>query len=227
MAKKKNKTATEVMKDLLGEQEKIHTGYDKALEQAEADYIKLEKEFQEIDAEVRETHKNYVLNIVTHDTYLAEKKRLKDADEALRDAGFKLDEINRYRQEDLRELLTRMEEVAAEYSKENDASQKILKYKALEAKYEYLKTIHELAKERGSVWKVSNEMEDLRVELGLKQYNHLSYETVYNSLISNSFDGRLGMNITDSELRQAFYKGTVDKSLQDTIEQGKKAGFIQ
>jgi hypothetical protein len=227
MAKKTKKTATQVMKELLGQQEKIHQGYDKAVEQAQAEYIKLEEEFQEIDAEVRETHKNYVLNIVTHDTYLAEKKRLKDADEALRDAGFKLDEINRYRTEDLRELLTRMEEIAADYGKEKDTSQKVLKYKALQAKYDYLKTIHELAKEHGSVWNVSRKMEDLRVDLGLKQYNHLSYETVYNSLISNSFNSQLGMNITDKELQQAFYKGTVDKSLHDTVEQGKKAGFIQ
>jgi hypothetical protein len=227
MAKKKNKTATEKMKELLAEQEQIHAGYDKAVEQAQAEYIKLEKEFQEIDAEVRETHKNYVLNIVTHDTYLAEKKRLKDADETLRDAGFKLDEINRYRTEDLRELLTHMEEIAADYGKEKDTSQKVLKYKALQAKYDYLQAIHELAKEHSTVWNVSRQMEDLKVDLGLKQYNHLSYETVYNSLISNPFNSQLGMNITDSELRQAFYKGTVDKSLHDTIEQGKKAGFIQ
>jgi hypothetical protein len=227
MAKKTKKTATEKMKDLLAQQEQIHAGYDKAVEQAKAEYNQLEQDFHKVEAEVRDIHKAYVLNQVTHDTYLAEKKRLKDADESLRDAGFKLDEINRYRTEDLRELLTRMEEVAADYGKEKDTSQKVLKYKALQAKYDYLQAIHELAKEHSTVWNVSRQMEDLKVDLGLKQYNHLSYETVYNSLISNSFDGRLGMNITDKELQQAFYKGIVDKSLQDTIEQGKKAGFIQ
>ncbi|MEE6451710.1 hypothetical protein RAH41_14135 [Gottfriedia acidiceleris] len=220
------KTSTEIMKELLAEQEKVNQGYDNALETAKSEYNQLEQEFYRIQEEVKNVHKAYVLNQITVDTYTEEKKRLAEIDEKLRDAGYKLNEINQYRTEDLRDLLTKMEEVLPEYAKEKVASETIMRYKALNAKYEYLKAIREFAVEHTDVWKVSREVDDLRVELGLKSYNYTSLEQPFRSLLSNTYDGTQGINITETELQQAFFKGTFDNRFIDEIENGKQAGII-
>ena len=223
---KKNATATEKMNELLAEREAIHNGYNHALQTAQEEYNQLDKEFQVIEEQARETHKKYVLGTASNDDFLAVKKQLKDADEKLRDAGYKLDEINTYRREDLRDLLTKLEANSSDYAKEKMESEKALRYKALKAKYDYLKALHEFAEEHKAIWKVSSDIEDLRVELGLKNYNYYSYDSVYNSLFSNSFNGKQGIDITQNELRQVFHKGTFDKRFIDELEKGKKLGLI-
>ena len=223
---KKNATATEKMNELLAEQHQINNGYNNALQTAQEEYNQLDKEFQEIEAQARETHKKYVLGTASNDDYLAVKKQLKDADEKLRDSGYKLDEINTYRKEDLMELLTKLEANSADYAKEKMESEKALRYKALKAKFDYLNALHEFAKEHKEVWKVSRKVEDLRVELGLKNYNYISYDSVFTSLFSNSFDGTQGIDITQNELRQVFLNGTFDKRFIDELEKGKKLGLI-
>lgn len=223
---KKTTTATETMVKLLEEQHRINTGYDNALQTAKAEYNQLEREFHNAEAIAKETHKKYVLGQVSNEEYQTAKKKLKDADEKLRDSGYRVHEINTYRKEDLMELLTQLEANSAYYAKEKMASEEALRYKALKAKYDYLKALHEFAEEHKAIWKVSSDIEDLRVELGLKNYNYHSYDSVYNSLFSNSFNGKQGIDITPNELQQVFHNGTFDKRFIDELEAGKKLGLI-
>lgn len=225
MAKKKG-TVTETMKALLAERETIHKSYDNALQKAQAEYDQLEKEFIKAEANAKNTHKAYVLDMATNEEYQKAKKQVKISDEQLRDAGYKCDEINQYRKEDLLELLYKLESNLKAYGKEKIASEEALRYKALKAKYDYLKALHEHAEEHKAIWKVSSDIEDLRVELGLKKYNYHSYDSVYSSLFSNSFNGRQGIDITQQELRQVFHDGTFNKKFLDELEKGKKAGLI-
>lgn len=226
MAKKTNK-ATETMKALLAEQHKINNGYDSALQTAQAEYNQLEKHFFDAEATAKETHKRYVLGQATNAEYQTAKKKMQHADEALRDAGHKLDEIDKYRKEDLMELLYKLESNLLAYGKEKVNSEQAMHYKALNAKYEYLKTLREIGNEHKEVWEVSKEIEELKVKLGLKNYNYHSYDSVYTSLFSNSFNGKQGINITDNELRDVFIYGTYDKKLLDEIEKGKQTGLIK
>lgn len=225
MAKKNNK-ATETMKALLAEQHQINTGYGTALQTAQAEYNQLEREFHNAEAEAKMTHKAYVLGQATNEEYQNAKKKMKLADEALRDAGFKLDEIGKYKREDLLELLYKLESNLQAYGKERVASEQTLRYKALQAKYEYLKTLHEIANEHKEVWNVSKEIEDLKVELGLKAYNYHSYDSVYTSLFSNSYNGVQGIDISHHELRNVFLDGTFDSRFLKELETGKKLGLI-
>lgn len=124
------------------------------------------------------------------------------------------------------ELLYKLESNLSAYGKEKASSEEALRYKALQAKYEYLKTLHEVAEEHKEVWNVSKEIEDLKVELGLKAYNYHSYDSVYTSLFSNSYNGKQGIDITHQELRDVFHNGTFDRKFLDDLEEGKKLGLI-
>lgn len=225
MAKKKG-TVTETMKALLAERETIHKGYDNALQRAQAEYDQLEKEFIKADAHAKNTHKAYILDMATNEEYQKAKKQVEISDEQLRDAGFKIGEFNQYRKEDLMELLYKLESNLQAYGKERVASEEALRYKVLNAKYNYLKAIHELAEEHKEVWSVSKDIEELKVELGLKKYNYMSYDSVFTSLFSNSYNSTQGMDITHQELRQVFHDGTFNKKFLDELEKGKKAGLI-
>lgn len=224
--KKTTNKATNEMKKLLAEREAIHNGYNNALQTAQAEYNELEKEFFDAEANAKLTHKAFILGQATNEDYQKAKKQVKDTDEKLRDAGYKLDEINTYRKEDLMELLYKLESNLQAYGKEKTSSEEALRYKVLQAKYDYLKSIHELAEEHREIWQVTKDIEELKVELGLKQYNYVSYESVFINLFSNAHYGTQGMDITHRELRDVFLDGKIDNRFLKEIEKGKQLGLI-
>lgn len=224
---KKTTTSTETMKKLLAEQHQINNGYDSALQTAQAEYNQLERKFHNAEEVAKETHKKYVLGQATNTEYQTAKKQLQDADEVLRDAGFKLDEINTYRKEDLMELLYKLESNLSAYGKEKQQSEQAMKAKALQAKYNYLKALQELSEGYREVWDVQGAVNDLKVELGLIPYNHQDYNSVFNGIVGNIYTNTAGIDISAQEVRDVFMYGTFSKKLLDEIEAGKKAGFIE
>lgn len=225
MAKTTNK-ATNEMKKLLAEQKQIHAGYDNALQTAQMEYDQLEKEFFDAEANAKMTHKAFILGQATNEDYQKAKKQVKDTDEKLRDAGYKLDEINTYRKEDLMELLSELESNLSAYGKEKQQAEKQMKLKALQAKHEYLKALKELSEGYREVWDVQGAINDLKVELGLMKYNNYDYNSVFNSMFGNIYSSTQGINLTTEELRNVFLNGTFDKKLLDELEAGKKLGLI-
>lgn len=214
------KTFKSQMEQLIKKKNDTDKAYAVAYKKAVAEYNELQEQLNQQNEVVKEYHKLYILDQITQESYAEQKKNAEVIEEKLRDAGYKVNEIEDYRKEDARALLAQMEELKIDFAKEVSIERKRIENKIFKAKAVYLKAVAELGKDYKEIFKVDSAIEDIRVELGVRPYNYKSIGSFLNELKSNPYEpSKMGIDINKNEIDNAFLSGTLPKRLDELVKQ--------
>ncbi|MBK5444174.1 MULTISPECIES: hypothetical protein [unclassified Peribacillus] len=197
------KKPSDKVKELLQKAEQIKEDYAEGKVKAQEELEALKEEHAEQQEHTKATHKLYILNKLTSDSYNVEKKNLEVITEKVRDAEAKISLVDQYEIEDLKKVREEIREVGPEFSKERREFQELLQKQIAEAKTMYLQVVLDASKN----YKESNlpyvGIAELERSIGIDRTTH--------HLAGGSLDNFLGVwssldaTITDENIKKAYY----------------------
>ncbi|MED3990184.1 hypothetical protein [Priestia aryabhattai] len=215
MAKKSAvKQMEELFKKVDKVKEKFEVASQKALEEAEV----LKEEIQEEEKKTREIYTMYVLDEIVLETYQEAKDKLDNKKKLLAVAEGKIDDMKDLEKEELYKLYHQIQEIKEEYYKEDNRNIAVNRKRILQAKVDYLKFMHEAQKEMTTTYKFNRKVGDLKVDLGLLDYNHIDGIKTAQGFFEIAYDGTPGIEVTREEVTSAFNRGVVSPKVLEAIK---------
>jgi len=212
------KSAVKQMEELFKKVEKLKEQFEvasqKALEEAEV----LKQEIQEEETEVQELYTMYVLDQIVLETYQEAKDKLDNKKKLLAVAEGKVADMDDLKKDELSKLYHQITELMDDYRKEDNHNIAFQRKRVLQAKADYLNFIHEAQKEMTATYKFTSKLGDLKVDLGLMDYNHYSSHKPVYALFNNDYNRTPGFDVTREEVESAYYKGLVDPKTLEEIK---------
>lgn len=204
--------------DLLKKAYEINKAYEGAYNEAVAEYEATEKGLNEQNEALKEFHKMYILKQITHETYAEEKAKVDKIAEKLRDVGSRVNEINSYKLEDICGVYGDIEAITPEFAKEMMAEQNRIKEELFKAKTQYLLSVIELSKQYSDIYGIDYAVEDLRVMLGIRNYNYKSKDSFVSTLVTNDYNSQKGIEIPMNEITNVFIYKQLPKHLEKYVK---------
>lgn len=190
------KSTIEKVKDLLKKADEIREKYKESKELAIKEVDELTASYKELEEHKKATHKLYVLNQVTSDSYTDIKKELETLEEVLNDTKEKVSLINSYKNEELKVIYNQIDHKALRLGKAEYHD--CLRKRVLEAKEVYLKVISDIAIEYKESRKPLKEYNDLKEELGIHMYSRSFESADIQDVFVNTYLGD-GPAVVDSK----------------------------
>ncbi|GGF16921.1 hypothetical protein GCM10010954_14460 [Halobacillus andaensis] len=194
------------LRELFEEVDKVKGTYEEAEQKAKKEQADLLQDIQEKDAEVKQLYKSYVLDNVTLETYNAEKQALQDMHSTLQIIEAKIRDVTALKQDELKHLLSKIEELNHGYYKADRTNKATQRQKLLKAKEEYLQAINDAQKVITTTARYRVLTENLRVDAGVKKMIYANRSEEYLDLVSNPFNNTKGIDVTREDIRQAYWK---------------------
>ena len=215
---KVKQTAVQQMEELFKKveevKEKFEVASQKALEEAEV----LKQEIQEEEKEVREIYTMYVLDEIVLETYQEAKDKLDNKKKLLVVAEGKSADMKDLEKEELYKLYQQIQEIKEDYYKEDNRNIAVHRKRIFQAKVDYLKFMHEAQKEMTATYKFNRKIGDLKVDLGLLDYNHIGGIKTAQEFFEIAYNGTPGIEITREEVTSAFNRGVVSPKVLEAIK---------
>lgn len=212
------KSAVKQMEELFKKVEKLKEQFEvasqKALEEAEV----LKQEIQEEETEVQELYTMYVLDQIVLEAYQAAKNKLDNKKKLLAVAEGKSADMEGLKKKELFKLYHQIKEIEDDYRKEDNQNVAVNRKRILQAKVDYLKFMHEAQKEMTATYKFNRKIGDLKVDLGLLDYNHIGGIKTAQGFFEIAYDGTPGIEITREEVTSAFNRGVVSPKVLEAIK---------
>jgi hypothetical protein len=192
---------------LFKKAEDIRESFASALDKAKEEQAELVKAIQEGEVHLEEVYKSYVLGDVSLEAFQTEKKLLQDKKDILHVTDMKINDIDKLQTDELEGVLAELREHAPDYAKVNNKNKSDGLKKIMEAKELYLTVLNEVQKEVGETSKFEVMVDKLKVEVGEKPFSYASRTAEVDSNLSNTFQHKKGMDVTEDEVRKAYFKG--------------------
>lgn len=192
--------------------------YEGAYNEAVSEYEDVENELNEQTKAMEELHKMFILKQITHKVYTEEKAKVDKILEKLRDVGSRVHDINRYKLEDIREVYADIEAITSDFAKEVVDEQARIKEDLFKAKTNYLLSVIDLGQQYAEIFEIDSAIEDLKVMLGVKNYNYKSMDTFVGNIITNNYVGQKGIEISMEEITNVFKYKQLPKHLEKYVK---------
>lgn len=212
------KSAVKKMEELFQKVEQLKEQFkvasQKALEEAKA----LKQEIQAEEKEVQELYTMYILDQIVLEAYQEAKGKLENKKKLLAVAEGKSADMEGLKKKELLKLYQQIKEIENDYRKEDNQNIALNRKRIFQAKRDYLKFMHQAQKEMNTTYKFNRKIGDLKVDLGLLNYNHIDGVKTAQGFFEIAYDGTPGIEVTREEVTSAFNRGVVSPKVLDAIK---------
>jgi hypothetical protein len=202
---------------------KVKESYDNAKDGIIKEYEDRKRVFQDVDERFKQIEEGFSRGEVKKNAYNKLKKERERAEKNLQELTAKLDEINKFMNERLNVVVTKLESLKQNYNEEIENETNKLKYQLLKAKYDFLTSAIEIRKTYGNLRKRECKLQDLNKEFGPQTI--ITAQNAFQ-LLSPAVIDESGAAISKDELYDALHSGKVSSQLEENVIYAKKHGLI-
>jgi archaellum component FlaC len=202
---------------------KVKESYDNAKDGIIKEYEDRKRVFQDVDERFKQIEEGFSRGEVKKNAYNKLKKERERAEKNLQELTAKLDEINKFMNERLNVVVTKLESLKQNYNEEIEDETNKLKYQILKAKYDFLTSVIEIRKTYGNLRKRECKLQDLNKEFGPQTI--ITAQNAFQ-LLSPAVIDESGAAISKDELYDALHSGKVSSQLEESVIYAKKHGLI-